>query len=65
MWSYLLPSVVDISGAGIKRKVVINSKDYNIKIEQSTIISNNANQSAYDPKNKSLKKYTHLKDFSN
>ena len=40
MLGYLLPSVVDICGAGIKRAVVINQKRFENKNKQSTIISN-------------------------
>ena len=39
MLTYLLPSVVDISGAGIKRTVVFNYKKIqNIKSKQSIYI---------------------------
>ena len=36
MLTYLLPSAVDVSGAGIKRKVVINRKrlEHNNKAKQ-------------------------------
>ena len=40
MLGYLLPSVVDICGAGMKRAVVINQKRFENKNNQSTIISN-------------------------
>ena len=43
VFRYLLPSVVDISGAGIKRKVVIK-KVKKIEIKASTIISNSVNR---------------------
>ena len=38
MLRYLLPSVVDTSGAGIKRTIVINEKGLNHKIKQTTVI---------------------------
>ena len=43
MLTYLLPSVVDISGAGINIQMLSIRKDYEIKIKQSTLISNSVN----------------------
>ena len=36
----MLPSLVDVSGAGIKHTVVMNKKDYKVEIRQSTKIWN-------------------------
>ena len=38
MLRYLLPSVVEISGAEITRTVVINNRDYKLKIKEKSII---------------------------
>ena len=52
MLTFLLPSVVDISGAGIERTVVIHKKRLQHKIKQSIPGARNKHDGAKDCKRK-------------